>query len=135
MDNERYGRLRDLAALLIVAIACPVAVFGGSNLGCVGSAGFGGGCALTMIFVSPLILLLGGVLAGLVTRGWTGLMLVLVGTVVGMFAILVLAGLAGKTVPVDLFSGIVASVFFGGPVVIGYAIGRVASRLYATRAS
>jgi hypothetical protein len=130
---NRYSMLRDIAALLLVAVACPVAVFGGANLGCVGSSAFSGSCAVTVIFVSPVILLVAGAIAGILSRGWTGLMVSLIGMVMGMFAILGLSFVAGKPVPVDLFSGIFATVFFGFPIVVGYAIGRVISKLFATR--
>lgn len=133
MDAPRHGLMRDLLALVIVIVACPVAVFGGANLGCVGSSGFSGSCAITVIFVSPLILLAGGTMAGIASRGWTGLMVTLIGMVFGMFAILGLSFLAGKPVLVDIFSGVVATFFFGIPIVIGYGIGRIITRLFATR--
>jgi len=123
----------DLVAFIVVVVACPIAVFGGANLGCVGSTAFSGACAATMIFVSPLVLLVGGVIAGVATEGWTGLLVVLIGTLVGMFTILLLAQFAGNPVPVDWFSAVVASIFFGGPIVIGYGIGRIVARLLATR--
>jgi hypothetical protein len=135
MDAPRHGLIRDLIAFVVVIIACPGAVFGGANLGCVGSAAFNGSCAVTVIFVSPLILLAGGAVAGIASRGWTGLLVTLIGMVLGMFAILGLSFLAGKPVPVDVFTGIVATFFFGIPTVIGYAIGRVLTRLFATRTS
>ncbi len=129
----RYGPLRDLIAFVVVALACPVAVFGGANLGCVGSASFSGACAVTVIAVSPIVLLAGGTVAGLVSRGWTGLLVVLVGMITGMFGILLLSIVAGKPVPVDWFSAIAATCFFGIPIVIGYAIGRTVMRLRETR--
>lgn len=135
MNPVRYSLLRDLAALVIAAVACPVAVFGGANLGCVGATSFSGSCAVTVIFVSPLILLLAGAIAGIATRGWTGLVIVLAGTVIGMVLILVLSILAGNPVPVDWFSAVAALIFFEGPIVVGYAIGRVIWHLFATRTS
>jgi hypothetical protein len=133
MDAPRHGLMRDLLALIVVIVACPVAVFGGANLGCVGSAGFNGSCAVTVIFVSPLILLVGGAIAGISSRGWTGLLVALTGMVLGMFAILGLSFVAGKPVPVDFFSGVFATFFFGIPIVIGYGMGRIIWRLFATR--
>jgi hypothetical protein len=133
MDAPRHGLMRDLLALIVVIVACPVAVFGGANLGCVGSAGFNGSCAVTVIFVSPLILLVGGAIAGISSRGWTGLLVALTGMVLGMFAILGLSFVAGKSVPVDFFSGVFATFFFGIPIVIGYGMGRIIWRLFATR--
>ncbi len=120
--------------LVVAALACPVAVFGGANLGCVGHTDFTGSCALTVIFVSPLVLFIGGALAGIATRGWTGLLATLVGMVIGMTAILLLSQAAGQPVPLDPFSAAVASVFFGIPIVVGYGAGRLGTRLAASRA-
>ncbi len=123
----------DLIALIVAFVACPVSVFGGANLGCVGRPTFEGECATTMMFTSPLILLAAGAIAGISTRGWTGLFATLVGVAGGMFAILGISNLAGRPVPPDFFTGVVATVWFMGPVTIGYAIGRVIARLVATR--
>ena len=125
---------RDLIALGVALVACPVSVFGGANLGCVGQPRLEGTCASTMVFTSPLILLAAGAIAGIATRGWTGLFATLVGVTGGMFAILGISNLAGRPVPPDFFTGVVATVWFMGPVMIGYGIGRVVSRLLATRA-
>ncbi len=126
---------RDLTALVVALLACPISVFGGANLGCVGQAGFTGGCATTMVFMSPLILIVGGIIAGAVTRGWTGLLATMVGVVLGMFAILILSNFAGRPVPPDIFTGVIATVWFSVPMVIGYGIGRVLVRLFETRTS
>lgn len=134
MKSPFPSPVRDLIALLVALVACPVSVFGGANVGCVGRAGFEGDCAVTMVFMSPLILILGGTVAGLVTRGWTGLLVTLVGTVAGMFAILAISNFVGRPVPPDIFTGVIATVWFSAPMVIGYAIGRVIVRLLATRA-
>ena len=72
----------------------------------------------------PLILLVAGVVAGLITSGWTGLFVVGVGQIAGQVVILVLASLAGRSVPVDLFSGLIATVWFGAPIAIGYGLAR-----------
>jgi hypothetical protein len=127
--------VRDLVALVVAFVACPVSVFGGANLGCVGSPGFSGECAITMVFVSPLVLIAAGMIAGLVTNGWTGLLWTLVGVVGGMVAILAISNLADRPVPPDIFTGVVATIWFSVPVTIGYAIGRVVSKLFATRTS
>jgi hypothetical protein len=127
--------VRDLIALIVVLVACPLAVFGGANVGCVGHTDFAGSCAVTVIFLSPLILFISGTIAGVVTSGWTGLLVVLVGMVTGMFAILVVSEVAGNPVPLDWFSALVASFFFGVPIVAGYGAGRLVSRLLAARAA
>jgi hypothetical protein len=132
MAEPRYSALRDVIALVVVAIACPVALFGGSMIGCVGQ-GFTADCALTAAFISPVLLIVAGTVAGVVTRGWTGLLVVLVGTLIGMISILVLSFGVGDVVPLDPISGAVATVWFAAPVTIGYAIGRTLSRLFASR--
>ncbi len=131
MKRPLPSPVRDLIALIVVALACPVAVFGGANLGCVNHTSFEGSCAVTVIFMSPLVLLIGGAIAGIATRGWTGLLAVLAGTLIGMMGILYMSELAGQPVPVDWFSAAVALVFFGGPIVVGYGVGRLAMHLRA----
>jgi hypothetical protein len=126
--------VRDLIALIVIVIACPVAVFGGANVGCVGHTEFTGTCAVTVVFVSPLVLLIGGLISGLATHGWTGLLVVLVGMVIGMTAILFLSQFAGRPVPLDIYSAIAATFFFGVPIVAGYGIGRLVSRVFLARA-
>jgi hypothetical protein len=130
--TPRYSALRDLIALVIVAVACPVALFGGSMLGCVGQ-GFDASCALNAIVISPVLLLACGLVAGLVTRGWTGLLIVFVGTVIGMVAILILSFGVGDPVPVDPIAGSIATTWFFAPVAIGYGIGRLVWRLFELR--
>jgi hypothetical protein len=127
--EPRYSVLRDLAALVVVALACPIAVFGGSAAGCIGEDGFEASCALNGVWIAPLMLVAGGALAGLLTRGWTGLLVVLVGTFIGMTSILGLSFAVGRPVPVDLFSGVVATIWFAAPIVIGYAIARAVHRV------
>ena len=131
MNADRYSRLRDFLAIVIAAVACPVAVFGGSLLGCVGNGGgFVSSCAMNAAYIAPLLLIAAGMLAGLVTRGWTGLLMVFVGTVIGMVAILVLSFGVGEMVPLDPISGVIATIWFTAPITIGYAIGRVTWHLY-----
>jgi hypothetical protein len=132
VSNPRLNPLRDLIAFLIVAAACPIALFGGSMLGCVGQ-GFNAGCATSAIAVSPVILLAAGVVAGLVTSGWTGLLVGFVGNIAGMTLILVLSFGVGQPVPLDPFSAIVATFWFGFPSLTGYGIGRLIWRLYNRR--
>jgi lysylphosphatidylglycerol synthetase-like protein (DUF2156 family) len=129
-DEVRFSLLRDVLALVLVAVACPLAVFGGSAAGCIGQGGFEADCALNGVWIAPLMLVGAGFVAGLVTRGWTGLLLVFIGTVIGMFSILVISFLLGRPVPVDPVSAFIATVWFLAPVVIGYASGRVAWRVY-----
>lgn len=129
-EHVPYSLLRDAIALLLVAIACPIAVYGGSAAGCIGTGGFESACALNGVWIAPLMLVGAGFVAGLVTRGWTGLLLVFIGTVIGMFSILVISFLLGRPVPVDPVSAFIATVWFLAPVVIGYGAGRIAWRVY-----
>jgi len=133
MDDERYSLPRDIIAFVIIVLACPFAVFGGSAAGCIGSGGFQADCALNGVFIAPILLVVAGIVAGLVTRGWTGLLIVLVATVVGMFSILLLSFVVGRPVPVDPVSGFIATVWFTAPIVLGYGIGRVIAHVLATR--
>lgn len=132
MKSPRHSLLRDFIAVVIAAVACPVSVFGGMNLGCVGQT-FSSECAMSTIAVSPVILLASGVIAGVVTRGWTGFLLVFVGTVIGMTSILVLATLGGTPVPFDPISGFIATIWFFAPIAIGFGFGRLLARLWASR--
>ena len=132
MRTVSFSLLRDGAAVVIVVIACPAALFGGSLIGCFGQ-GFQADCAMNAAFISPVLLLAAGMLAGLVTRGWTGLMLTFVGTLIGMTAILVLSFGVSTPVPLDPISGLIATAWFFAPVSVGYGVGRLVWRLIATR--
>ena len=131
MDIRRYPNpLRDLIAFLVVAAACPIAVWGGAILGCLGQ-GFNAACAVTVI--SPAILLAAGIIAGLVTSGWTGLLAGFLGNLAGMVLILVLSFGVSAPVPLDPVSGVIAMVWFGVPIITGYGLGRLAWRLWGMR--
>lgn len=123
MPAPRHGLLRDILATLIIAIACPAAVFGGSMVGCIVD-GFSARCAMNAAFISPFLLVAAGALAGTSTRGWTGLLLVYVGGVIGMTSILVLSYAVGRPVLVDPISAIIATIWFMAPVTFGYGVGR-----------
>lgn len=129
MHSDRYSLLRDWIALVVVAIACPAALLGGSMLTCVGQAGLTADCALRAITVTPVVLFASGLVAGLVTRGWTGAFVVCVGTVVGMTAILFISFAEGRPVPVDVFSGAIATAWFLGPIIIAYGVARAGVRV------
>jgi hypothetical protein len=121
--TSRWGR--DVVATILLAVACPAALFGGSMLGCIGQ-GFDASCAMDAIFVSPIILLGSGFIAGLLMRGWSGAVLMFVGVVIGMFLVLLVAFGVGRPVPVDPISGVIATIWFLTPVAVGYFFGRVA---------
>lgn len=128
MNLDRYVWLRDVTAYIVVAVACPLALFFGSMADCL-VQGFEPKCAQAAIGIAPLLLFLSGVVAGLVTRGWTGLLFGFLGTITGMVVILVLSFGVSDPVPLDPFSGIIATIWFGVPTVTGYGVGRLVSRL------
>ena len=124
------GLMRRLAALVIVAVACPVALFGGALLGCA-TQGFSASCAINGVLVSPVLLVFAGFGASLVTRGWVGMGFVILGVLVGMVAIPIVASIAGNPVPIDPVQGVIATIWFTPPVLIGYGVGRGLARLRA----
>jgi hypothetical protein len=123
LDNARNTVLRDVVALTLILVVVPLSVFGGTNIGCIGQ-GINQVCAPQSVFISPLLLMVAGVIAGVVTSGWTGLLAVGTGQIAGQVVVVVLAYAAGRPVPIDLFSGIVATIWFGAPIAIGYGLAR-----------
>lgn len=130
MDVEVETLLRRLVALAIVAAACPIALFGGALLGCA-TQGLSARCAIDGVLVSPVLLVGAGLGASLLARGWTGLPFVMLGVLVGMVAIPVLASVAGNPVPIDPVQGVIATLWFMPPVLIGHGVGRGVARLRA----
>jgi hypothetical protein len=124
------GLTRRLAALMIVAVACPVALLGGALLGCA-TQGFSASCAIDGVLVSPVLLVFAGLGASLVTRGWVGMGFVILGVLVGMIAIPIVASIVGNPVPIDPVQGVIATIWFAPPVLIGYGVGRGLARLRA----
>jgi hypothetical protein len=117
------GTKRDWLAMVIILFAVPLSVFGGTNIACVGQ-GLSQECSYLAVFISPMLLVVAGLVAGLITSGWTGLFVVGVGQIAGQVAIVVFSYLAGNPVPVDWFSAVVATVWFGAPIAIGYGLAR-----------
>lgn len=132
MNLDRYIWLRDVVAFTIVAVACPLALFFGSMADCM-VQGFEPKCAQAAFGIAPMLLFAAGVVAGLVTSGWTGLLFGFLGTIVGMIVILVISFEVSEPLPLDPFTGIIATFWFGVPTVTGYGVGRVISRLWEMR--
>ena len=128
MVIQRHTVLRDWIALVLILVVVPLSVFGGTNIGCIGQ-GVTQSCAPQAVFISPLLLMVAGVIAGLITSGWTGLLVVGFGQIAGQFVILVMAYVAGRPVPIDPFSAIIATLWFGVPIAIGYGLARLGSRI------
>ena len=124
------GLGRRLVALLIVAVACPLALFGLAAVGCA-AQGFSPSCAVNAVLVSPVLLILAGLVASLATGGWVGMGFVILGVLVGMAAIPIVSSMAGNPVPIDPVQGVIATIWFMPPVLIGYGAGRGLARLLA----
>ena len=126
MDIQRHTVLRDWIALVLILVVVPLSVFGGTNVACVGQ-GLSDSCAPQAVFLSPLLLMVAGVIAGLITSGWTGLLVVGFGQIAGQVVVLVMSYVAGRPVPIDPFSAIIATLWFGVPIAIGYGLARLGS--------
>jgi hypothetical protein len=123
LDIRRHTVLRDWIALVLILVVVPLSVFGGTNIGCVGQ-GVSQVCEPQSVFISPALLALAGLVAGLITSGWTGLFVVGVGQIAGQVVIVAMSYIAGRPVPIDLFSGMVATIWFGAPIALGYGVAR-----------
>jgi hypothetical protein len=128
-DPPQHGLLRDVLAFLIVVVACPFAVWGGSMLGCLGQPDRFQACAMNAFFIGPPILMVAGFIAGTSSRGWTGVLITGIATLLGMLSILLLSMLVGRPVPIDWFSALVSTVWFAGPLMIGYGVARLVVRV------
>ncbi len=126
--RARSDLIRDIVVIVLIAASCPGAMLGGALLNCA-DEGFGYDCALEGVTFSPFLLLGAGVVAGLIVRGWRGYAITLIGVVLGMTAILIVSFIEGNLVLIGPIEGIIATVWFGLPVTIGYGIGRVIARV------
>jgi len=126
LDIQRHTVLRDWIALVLILVVVPLSVFGGTNIGCIGQ-GLSQACASQAVLISPLLLMIAGVIAGLITSGWTGLLVVGFGQIAGQVVILVMSYIAGRPVPIDPFNAIIATLWFGVPIAIGYGLARLGS--------
>ena len=122
------GTKRDWIAMILILFAVPLSVFGGTNIACVGQ-GISDSCAPQAVFLSPLLLMVAGVIAGLITSGWTGLLVVGFGQIAGQVVVLVMSYVAGRPVPIDPFSAIIATLWFGVPIAIGYGLARTGAAI------
>jgi hypothetical protein len=128
LDIRRHTVLRDWIALVLILVVVPLSVFGGTNVACVGQ-GISGACAPQAVLISPLLLMVAGLIAGLITSGWTGLLVVGFGQIAGQVVVLGMSYVAGRPVPIDPFSAIIATLWFGVPIAIGYGLARLGSRI------
>jgi hypothetical protein len=122
--------VRHLAAALIVALGCPIALLAGVNLACAQHDTMSPQCADAGLVLSPALLALSGVLCAFLVRGLAGFVTGAVGIVVGMSILWVVMAVNGTPVPFDIAQGVIATIWFGLPSVIGYAIARTAVWTY-----
>ncbi len=121
---------RHLATVVVIALGVPIALFGGVDLSCT-ATGMSPSCADQGLLLTPLILLVSGVVAAFLARGLLGFMLGAVGIVIGMALLWLVAYVEGTTIPIDPAQAVVATIWFGLPSVIGYSIGRGVMWAYA----
>ena len=124
----RSAIARNIAAFVLVVVACPASLYLSIALGC-GIVGYSGRCAMDSALFSPVILAAAGLGAGILARGWTGIVIVLVGVVVGMFALLFLSEALGRSLPIDPIQATIATIWFLTPTAFGYGIGRAGMRI------
>lgn len=119
--------IRDIAALILVAVACPVAFYGGVQMSCAAGTI---DCALRgAAIIAPLILAAAGILAGFLTSGWPGLGFTVVGVIGGLASVPFLAAAVGNPVPIDPFSPIFVFMLCMPPVALGYGLARGIARI------
>jgi hypothetical protein len=124
MTQDRAEIVRDIVAIVVAAVACPLAFFGGALLGCA-AQGFDVTCARSAALVAPPLLILAGLAAAALTRGTWGYVWVFVGVLIGMVLIWILAFAGGNDpLPVGPIEGSIATLWFLTPVTVGYVVGR-----------
>jgi hypothetical protein len=116
---------RAVATVAVIALGVPIALFAGVNLTCAGS-GMSPSCAGDGMLLSPFLLLVTGIIAAFLARGWSGFLLGALGIVIGMALLWIIAAIRGTMIPIDPAQAVVATIWFGLPSVIGYTIARVA---------
>jgi hypothetical protein len=130
MQRVRSPLVRHVAAVVVIAAACPLALFGGALIGCA-SQGFTTSCAMSGLVVAPMLLFAAGLVAALLSPSPTGLLVVLVGVALGMTSLFVLAIILGESLPLDPVQAFIAWVWFITPTTVGYGLGRIGVRLTA----
>jgi hypothetical protein len=125
---NRFPLARNLIAFILVIVACPASLYVTVGLGCA-ALGYTGKCAMDSAVLSPIILMAAGFIAGILSRGWTGILIVVFGVVIGMFTLLFVADALGNPVPIDPISGAIAGVWFMTPTLFSYGVARGVMRI------
>lgn len=122
---------RHIATVLVIALACPVALFAGVNISCSASGGLTPQCAGNGLLLSPLILFLAGAISSLLERRIIGFVLGAVGIVLGMALLwIIVAVVRGIMLPLDPVQAAIATIWFGVPPIAGWIVGRGAIWTY-----
>ena len=125
---HRVPLVRNIVAFVLVVVACPASLYITVALGCA-ALGYTGKCAMDSAVLSPIILMTAGFIAGILSRGWTGILIVVAGVIVGMFALLYVSEALGHPVPIDPISGAIAGIWFMSPTLFSYGVGRGVMRI------
>jgi len=120
---HRFPLARNLVAFILVIVACPASLYVTVGLGCA-ALGYTGKCAMDSAVLSPFILMAAGFIAGVLSRGWTGILIVVAGVVIGMFLLLYVSEALGHPVPIDPISAVIAAIWFMSPTLFSYGVAR-----------
>lgn len=115
---------RRVATIVVIAMGVPIALFAGVNLSCAAD-GMSPSCAGDGLLLTPLLLLVSGLIAAFLARGLVGFVLGAIGIAVGMLLLWIIAAVRGTFVPLDPAQAVLATIWFGLPSVAGYTMGRI----------
>ena len=116
---------RHVATVVVIALGVPIALFSGVNLSCT-AGGMSPSCAGDGLLLTPLLLLVSGIVAAFLARGLVGFLLGATGIATGMILLWIIGAIRGTFIPLDPAQAVIATIWFGLPSMIGYLIGRVA---------
>ncbi len=119
---------RHIATVAVIALGVPIALFAGIDLSCA-ATGMPPSCGGNSLLLSPLLLLVSGVIAAFLARGLVGFILGAVGIAIGMVLLWIIAVLQGTAIPPDPAQLLVLTIWFGLPSVIGYTLTRGVMRV------
>ena len=114
---------RHVATVVVIALGVPVALFSGVSLSCT-AGGMSPSCAGDGLLLSPLLLLVSGIIAAFLARGLVGFLLGAVGIATGMTVLWVIGAIRGTFIPLDPAQAVIATIWFGLPSMLGYTLGR-----------
>ena len=113
---------RHVATVVVIALGVPIALFP-AKLSCV-AGGMSPSCAGDGLLLSPLLLLVSGIIAAFLARGLVGFLLGAVGIAAGMLLLWGIGAVGGTFIPLDPAQAVIATIWFGLPSMLGYTMGR-----------